>query len=142
MKLCDPDSGEAVMPEMACGVGLQKASLSPDGSIIGAMLDDATVLFFDAFTGERLSAQDARTAGLVTRVTAPGEHVAEAGRLAALIATKAPIAVAAAKRILQRGNDDGYSWSIEAIAMLHGTADQKEGVSAFLNGRTPQFQGK
>ena len=95
-----------------------------------------------AFTGERLGAQDARSAGLVTKVTAQGEHVAEAGRLAALIATKAPIAVAAAKRILQRGNDDGYSWSIEAIAMLHGTADQAEGVSAFLNGRTPQFQGK
>jgi|GEM_PF-3123226 len=54
MKLCDPDSGEAVMPAMVCGVGLQKASLSPDGSLIGAMLDDATVLFFSAFTGERL----------------------------------------------------------------------------------------
>lgn len=95
-----------------------------------------------AFTGERLSAQDARQAGLVTVLTEPGGHVAEAERLAGIIATKAPIAIAAAKRILQRGNDDGYSWSIEAVAMLHGTADQAEGVSAFLQRRTPQFQGK
>ena len=94
-----------------------------------------------AFTGERLAAQDARVAGLVTHITEPGGHVAEAERLAALIATKAPIALAAAKRILQRGNDDGYSWSIEAVAMLHGTADQHEGVSAFLEGRSPRFRG-
>jgi enoyl-CoA hydratase/carnithine racemase len=95
-----------------------------------------------AFTGERISAADARTAGLVTTVTEPGEHVAEAARLAALIATKAPLAIAVAKRILQRGNGDGYEWSIEAVAMLHGTADQAEGVSAFLERRTPKFEGR
>lgn len=95
-----------------------------------------------AFTGERLSAQDAKTAGLVTVLTKAGRHVAEAERLAALIATKAPLALAVAKRILQRGNDDGYAWSIEAVAMLHGTADQSEGVSAFLERRTPKFVGR
>lgn len=95
-----------------------------------------------AFTGERLSAHDAKMAGLVTVVTEAGGHVAEAGRLAGLIATKAPLALAVAKRILQRGNDDGYAWSIEAVAMLHGTADQAEGVSAFLERRTPKFEGR
>lgn len=95
-----------------------------------------------AFTGERLSAGDARSAGLVNTVTDVGGHLAEAERLGTIIAAKAPIAIAAAKRILQRGNDDGYSWSIEAVAMLHGTADQAEGVRAFLDGRAPQFQGR
>jgi enoyl-CoA hydratase/carnithine racemase len=94
-----------------------------------------------AFTGERISAQDARAAGLVTVLTDPGAHLAEAERLAQLIAARAPLALAAAKRILQRGNDDGYSWSVEAIAMLHGTADQSEGVAAFLERRTPTFRG-
>lgn len=95
-----------------------------------------------AFTGERLSAQDAKMAGLVTVLTEAGGHVAEARRLAALIVTKAPLALAVAKRILQRGSDDGYAWSIEAVAMLHGSADQSEGVSAFLERRTPKFQGR
>ncbi len=53
MKLCDPDSGEAVMPAMPCGVGIIKASISPDGSMIASMLEDATVLVWDAFTGQR-----------------------------------------------------------------------------------------
>ncbi|MFV0462587.1 MAG: enoyl-CoA hydratase/isomerase family protein [Nostocoides sp.] len=94
-----------------------------------------------AFTGERISAQDARTAGLVTVLTEEGAHRAEAERLAQLIAAKAPLALAAAKNILQRGHEDGYAWSVEAIAMLHGTADQREGVSAFFERRTPNFHG-
>lgn len=95
-----------------------------------------------AFTGERLNAHDAKTAGLATVVTEVGGHLAEAERLAALIVTKAPLAIAVAKRILQRGNDDGYAWSIEAVAMLHGTADQVEGVAAFLERRAPRFEGR
>ncbi len=93
------------------------------------------------FTGERLTAEDARAAGLVTVLTEAGGHIAEAQRLAKLITTKAPLALAVAKRILQRGSDDGYAWSTEGIAMLHGTADQAEGVAAFLERRTPKFTG-
>ena len=95
-----------------------------------------------AFTGERLDAHDAKLAGLVTVVTEPGGHLAEAERLATLVTTKAPLAVAVAKRILQRGNADGYDWSTEAVAMLHGSADQAEGVAAFLQRRSPRFEGR
>lgn len=95
-----------------------------------------------AFTGERLTAADARLAGFVTVLTPPGQHVAEAERLAGIIAGKAPLALAVAKRILNRGNDDGYAWSTDAVAMLHGTRDQAEGVRAFLERRAPEFEGR
>lgn len=94
-----------------------------------------------AFTGERLDAEGARMAGLVNVVTEEGGHVAEAGRLDSLIAEKAPLALAMAKRVIDRGSEDGYAHSIDAIAMLHGSSDQAEGVSAFFDRRRPQFEG-
>lgn len=94
-----------------------------------------------AFTGERLDAEQARLAGLVNVVAAEGGHIAEAERLATLIVGKAPLALAMAKRVIDRGSDDGYAHSSDAIAMLHGSADQAEGVSAFLGKRRPTFEG-
>lgn len=94
------------------------------------------------FTGARLSADEARLAGLVTHVVPAGEHVDEARRLAALIAEKPAVALQVAKRILNRGSADGYDYSVEATALLHSTQDQQEGVAAFKERRRPTFQDR
>lgn len=94
------------------------------------------------FLGQRVDAATARAAGLVNRLVGPGQHLTEAMTLAAAIADKAPLAVRAAKRLLNRGSEEGYDHSAEAIAFLHGTADAKEGVAAFVERRPARFRGE
>lgn len=93
-------------------------------------------------TGEILSAQEALTAGLVNRVTAPGEHVAEAQRLGDLMAARAPLALAVGKDILGRHADEGYAHAIAAVSYLQGTEDSLEGIAAFRERRDPKFEGR
>ena len=94
------------------------------------------------FTGERLDAEQARLAGLVTHVVEEGKHLDEALRIAALVARKPSVALQVAKRILNRGSAEGYDYSVEATALLHSTHDQQEGVAAFRERRTPHFQDR
>lgn len=91
------------------------------------------------FTGDRLDAEQARAAGLVTHVVAEGTHVAAAVEIAAKIAAKPATALRVAKRILNRGSEEGYDYAVEAVALLHSTEDQAEGVAAFKEKRPPTF---
>lgn len=94
------------------------------------------------FTGERLDADEARLAGLVTKVVPEGTHLAEALRQAKLIAEKPALALAVAKRILNRGSAEGYDYSTEATSLLHSSDDQREGVAAFKERRSPRFRDR
>jgi enoyl-CoA hydratase len=93
-------------------------------------------------TGELLSAQEALTAGLVNRVTAPGGHVAEAQRLGELMASRAPLALAVGKDILGRHADEGYAHAVAAVSYLQGTEDSLEGIAACRERRDPKFEGQ
>jgi enoyl-CoA hydratase/carnithine racemase len=90
-------------------------------------------------TGLPITPQEALTAGLVNRVVPAGEHLAEAERLADAIASRSPLALAVGKEILSRGSWEGYEYAVEAIALLQGAADFKEGIAAFADGREPVF---
>lgn len=94
------------------------------------------------FTGEHIGADEARLAGLVTQVTPEGGHLDEAVRQARLAAAKPAVALRVAKRILNRGSAEGYDYSVEAVALLHSTEDQHEGVQAFKERRAPTFRDR
>lgn len=94
------------------------------------------------FTAELLDAHEAQLAGLVNRITPAGEHVAEAGRLANLIARRAPLALSVGKQVLGRDAHEGYAHAVDAITMLMGSRDQTEGIAAFRERREPQFEGR
>ena len=96
-------------------------------------------------TGERISARRAYEVGLVNRVV-PAAALAEAARQFVLtIAQKAPVAVAMTLQALRASElplPQGLQQEAALFAQCAATEDFAEGVMAFLNRETPQFQGR
>lgn len=96
-------------------------------------------LKYMVLTGLPLSAEEARLAGLVNTVVPAGEHLAEAERLAGIIASRSPLAVSVGKGILGKGAWETQSQVAESIALLQAGEDFAEGIAAFKERRAPQF---
>jgi enoyl-CoA hydratase len=96
-------------------------------------------------TGDVIGAEEALRIGLVNAVVPHAELLPRVREVASKIASKAPLAVAAAKRVILRGADVALSTANEleatAFAALFGTADQREGMRAFLEKRAARFEG-
>ncbi len=96
--------------------------------------------------GERLSAADALSAGLINRVVPADEVVSNAQAWAAELAEKAPLSLAATKRAMRLAMNASYDEAFRFEAMLQGqcaaSADAAEGVQAFLEKRPAKFVGK
>jgi enoyl-CoA hydratase/carnithine racemase len=95
--------------------------------------------------GSRLDAATALALGLVNRVVAPESLLEESRALAARLAECPPLAVRAIKRAVrdaQSSNlDQALSRERKGQLELLASADAREGVSAFLERRAPQFRG-
>ncbi len=96
-------------------------------------------------TGEMIGAEEAKQAGLVEKVVAPENLLAEAKRIAHVIASKGPLAIAATKQVIHKGLQTDLHTGLELEAVHFGrivaTADAKEGTKAFLEKRPAQFKG-
>ncbi len=97
-------------------------------------------------TGERIDAQEALRIGLVSRVVAPQELAAAARAIAQRIATNAPLAVVAAKKLAQAGRElplaAGLELEQQSFGNLRDSEDRIEGRRAFAEKRRPSFQGR
>lgn len=97
------------------------------------------------YTGDTIGAEDALRIGLVNVVVPPGELLGKAKDTAAKIASKGRLAVAQCKRVLYTGADVSLpvanALETQAFAMLFGTFDRAEGMSAFVEKRKPAFNG-
>ncbi len=98
------------------------------------------------YTGDVIGADEALSIGLANAVF-PGEELLDKARgAAARIAQQGPLAVAQAKRVLLRGEDQALASAceleVQAFSQLFGTDDQREGMRAFVEKRAATFTGR
>ncbi len=97
-------------------------------------------------TGMPVGARAALAMGLVSEVVADADVQGVALELAATIAAMPPLAVAQIKEAVLAGQDapleTGLMLERKAFQLLFDSADQKEGMRAFLEKRKPVYQGK
>jgi enoyl-CoA hydratase/carnithine racemase len=97
-------------------------------------------------TGEMISGEDAFRIGLVNRVVSPGAAREEAIKLARKIAAKSAAAVKFGKeafyRQLEMNVADAYRYAAEVMVENMLAADAKEGISAFIEKRPPEWEDR
>jgi len=97
-------------------------------------------------TGEPLPAQRAYDLGLINRLVEPGQALEEAIKLADQINAVAPLAVRASRKIVWASateNDETLKkMTNESFAEVVASQDTAEGLTAFIEKRAPNWQGK
>ena len=93
--------------------------------------------------GERVSAQQALTIGLVEAVVEQGQALEKAMEWARNSERQSPTSIAACKRLIQSARKEpmfaGMGYERDEFINLFNTNDQKEGVQAFLEKRKPKW---
>jgi enoyl-CoA hydratase/carnithine racemase len=97
-------------------------------------------------TGDRITAPEAKSIGLVDQVVPDAEVMKQARGLARKIASKGQVAVRAALEAVLEGRSkslkEGLSLESKLFGSLCETADMKEGLKAFLEKRQPRFEDR
>jgi enoyl-CoA hydratase len=97
-------------------------------------------------TGEMIDAAEAFRIGLVNKVVSGGELMDAVRSMLQQILARGPLAVSlcieAVNRGLEMSLDDGLALEADYFGLLASTSDMREGMSAFLEKRSPQFSGR
>ena len=98
------------------------------------------------FTGRTIDADEALQRGLVNAVHEPEELLPKARELATELVAKSPLALAYAKEAVNLARSEGHEARLRTeerlFAMLFASADQTEGMAAFVEKREARFRGR
>jgi enoyl-CoA hydratase len=98
------------------------------------------------FTGKMIDAKTAERIGLINMVVPPEKLKSAVEELASAIMSKPPIAIKLAKELINNSIETdqrtGLIHEAEAFGILTSTEDFREGVSAFLEKRKPEYKGR
>lgn len=125
-----------------------KIGMLPDlgGTVRLARMVGAPVAKEWIFTGRQYPAARAHALNLLTEVVEPGQALTRALAFAKELTGSAPLAIAWAKRVIDRSEGmsirEGLELEQDAMTELLPSADLKEGVMAFLEKRPPKFEGR
>jgi enoyl-CoA hydratase/carnithine racemase len=135
------ESAKFGQPEINLGVipgagGTQRLTLAVGKAVAMEMV----------LNNRTLSAEEARQYGVVNRVVPVDEYLDEALKLAAEIAERAPLAVQFGKEAVNKTFElsltEGLAAERVAFNALFASEDQKEGMTAFVEKRKPDWKGK
>lgn len=129
------------LPEITIGVLPGAGGTQRLARIVGTSRAKEIIL-----TGEPISAEEAYRLGIVNRVAEEGKLLEEAMRLANVLATRPPVALALIKNAIDTGIaldlEAGLEHEAKCFAVLFDTEDCKEGLRAFLEKRKAVFRGR
>ena len=98
------------------------------------------------YTGDLITADEARQVGIADKVVPDAQFMDEVKKMATTIASKAPLAVKGAKRVINQAYESlllsGLRLEVEEFLKLFQSADREEGMDAFIEKRAAKFTGR
>ena len=135
------DDARLRLPEVALGTFVGGGAVYTLAQRVGVLKARELIYMGDFFSGA-----DAAAMGVVNRAVPAADVVPVAMRWAARLARRAPIPLAAAKRLMgsapEMSREESLEGEREVLEAIFDTEDWAEGLAAFHAGRKPDFQGR